>query len=685
MNLRPVKPKACIPCRTRKVKCDRRSPCFNCTAWSLECISPSHIRKCTRPRKNSTTASHQKHDSAATTESLSDRIVKLENTVQTLTDFIKCGRSGLLAGSEFIRQNEASIEEDGLLQAIDRRPDTLVTRSHSPWSSVAASPALSTIYDSTIEPSYGTYHTLNTFPFSRESSPFNSLSLDTSFLHLSPAQIDFCWQKFLENADQIVKVLHTPTAERILRKAKNPVAALNSGQEALVFAIYFSSILSMEPRNVESCFGTTKNTLLMAYRSGIERVLSKAGFLTTADLNTLQAFILFLCFSIFTEETKFVWPLTGLARRLICSIGESKSPLVVEIYKRLWWQLWYLDGRTAEDHGRPRGSYEAIAPPALPLNINDSDIDATMTEAPNQRNGWTEISFCLIRLEIARTNRGMDGVISKNLKKYMIKDCWSRIKSDYLAHCNDEDPLQWLANHVAHVLNTEMWLKFYGQERPSPNYSLQEQSHRDQLFLLCVDIVDTRRRVEREAHGRRWKWLLKGYLQSLPLGFLLTELCYRESSDVVDRAWEVAQSAFTKWRDNERDSKTGVVLHQLMDKAKEKRKQLIERQPFELSPELQIQPEYQSEMPTDAGQNKSNNGYQQRINFPPYSVSDYRDVLSEQSYFPSDGMTPPSRVGYTTDASPYLYHDLERDGPLGYFDVSNPPTEEFLPNDAPSL
>ncbi|KAK2798318.1 hypothetical protein FQN50_008874 [Emmonsiellopsis sp. PD_5] len=685
MSLRPVKPKACIPCRTRKVKCDRRSPCSNCTAWSLECISPSHIRKCSRPRKNSTAASHERHDSTATTESLNDRILKLENTVQTLADFIKCGRPGSLAGSKFIQQNEASIEEDRLLQPIERRPDTLVTRSPSTWSSVAASPALSTIYDSTIEPSYGTYHTLNTFPFSRESSPFNSLSIDTSFLHLSPAQIDFCWQKFLENADQIVKVLHTPTAERILRKAKNRVAVLDSGQEALVFAIYFSSILSMEPRDVESCFGTTKDTLLMAYRSGIERVLSKAGFLTTTDLNTLQAFILLLCFSIFTEETKFVWPLTGLARRLICSIRESKSPLVVEIYKRLWWQLWYLDGRTAEDHGQPRGPYEAIAPPALPLNINDSDIDATMTEAPSQRNGWSEISFCLIRLEIARTNRRMDGVTSQTQKKYMIKDCWSRIKSDYLAHCNDKDPLQWLANHVAHVLNTEMWLKFYGQERPSPSYSLQEQSHRDSLFLLCVDIVDSRRRVEREAHAKRWKWLLKGYLQSLPLGFLLTELCYRESSDVVDHAWEVAQSAFAKWRDNERDSKTGVGLHQLMEKAKEKRRQLVERQPFELSPELQTQPKSQSDMPTEAGQNRSNDSYQQRINFSPYSISDYRYDLSAQSYLTPDGMTPPSRIAYTTDASPYFYHDLERDGPLSHFDVSNPPTEEVLLDNVTSL
>ncbi|OAT01374.1 C6 transcription factor [Blastomyces dermatitidis ER-3] len=62
--------------------------------------------------------------------------------------------------------------------------------------------------------------------------------------------------------------------------------------------------------------------------------------------------MVFLSIGIFMDETKFAWALTALARRLVCSMSAELSPFAKEVHRRLWKQLWYLDRRAVEDHGR---------------------------------------------------------------------------------------------------------------------------------------------------------------------------------------------------------------------------------------------------------------------------------------------------------------------------------------------
>ncbi|PGH03576.1 hypothetical protein GX51_04002 [Blastomyces parvus] len=441
-----------------------------------------------------------------------------------------------------------------------------------------AASAMSTPFNHTIRLNSGLYRTENDFLFPCHPSPFRSSAVELAYLHPTSHQIDICWQTYLNNVDQIVKVLHAPSSEAILQRAQNSNASLASHHYALVFTIYLSAILSMPQEDVESCFNAPKVEVLSAYRAAAELALTRANFLRTENIHTLQAFVLFLSISIFMDETKFAWALTGLARRLVCSMSTELSQFAKEIHRRLWWQLWYLDRRATEDHGEIPSSCEAIMNPELPLNINDSDLAPNMVGAPRQRNGWTEMSFYLVRLEIARTSSKLDTTASQSRKKVIIKEGWSNIRTSYLVHCDDRQPVPWLAKHVAHVLNTEMWFKFYGQECFVASSSPGARTIRNQLFLLAMDIVDTPRRVERDPHAKTWKWLLKGYLQFLPLGFLLTELCYRTSRcEVVDRAWKIAEDAFSRWTDEDRNSKNGEILCRLMDRAKVARAQTILR------------------------------------------------------------------------------------------------------------
>lgn len=77
--------------------------------------------------------------------------------------------------------------------------------------------------------------------------------------------------------------------------------------EALLFTIYYTVVTSMTQEEVKSNFDTDKTTLLARYRFGVEQALSRADFLSTTEVVTLQALVLFLTCVRRHDQTKFVW------------------------------------------------------------------------------------------------------------------------------------------------------------------------------------------------------------------------------------------------------------------------------------------------------------------------------------------------------------------------------------------
>lgn len=398
-----VKPKACISCRTRKVKCDKSSPCTNCTLWSLECVYPSPIRRCPRPRKRLVASPPDEGGGANISPSIDERIQKVEKILEDLTNSINDQSGSLHEINELGETSDAPKEgtgDAGRLDAVENTIGKLITiRDRARplgFNPLDDRPITSATFINGFEPSFANSQRMNTPPWSGGVFQFNYSASETASLLPSPTQTQICWRAFLENVDQLAKVLHTPSAQSILRKAVNNPTSLNNGQKALLFAIYFSSISSMSAEDAEDSFMVDKNTTLAMYRAATEQALTAADFLVTDDLVTFQAFVLFLSFSRYAQDAKLVWALTGLARRL-CIPTSNSSPFTNEINKRLKWQLWYLDRRASDDHGKDACSPDPMKDWELPLNINDEDMDPAMTAAPTARKGWTEMSFCLVR------------------------------------------------------------------------------------------------------------------------------------------------------------------------------------------------------------------------------------------------------------------------------------------------
>lgn len=79
---------------------------------------------------------------------------------------------------------------------------------------------------------------------------YSSSGVNLKALHPLPSQIPFYWQTFLENVNPLVKIIHIPTMNKVVKEVQNNLSSLSKSTEALMFSIYFATITSMTTNEV---------------------------------------------------------------------------------------------------------------------------------------------------------------------------------------------------------------------------------------------------------------------------------------------------------------------------------------------------------------------------------------------------------------------------------------------------
>lgn len=102
------------------------------------------------------------------------------------------------------------------------------------------------------------------------------------------------WQVFLDNVNPLTKIVHTQSVQQRILKACDNLGAVEQGFEALMFGIYCVSLTSLNSKDVERLFGTTKLLFLTSCQQGAQQALNNAGVLKSTELTVLQALILYI-------------------------------------------------------------------------------------------------------------------------------------------------------------------------------------------------------------------------------------------------------------------------------------------------------------------------------------------------------------------------------------------------------
>ena len=432
---------------------------------------------------------------------------------------------------------------------------------------------------------------------------FNFCSTTTSLrtFHPPALQIAMYWELYKERIDPVARVFHRPHTEKLIKEAAQNLDHISKPTEVMMFSIYYAVVTSLPPNDCQTILGLDRDDALKKYRFGVEQSLTRAGFLSTSELLVVQSFTLFLNCVRRSDDTRYVWTLTGLVLRLALSLGVHRdgarfglSPYETEMRRRLWWQIVALDTRASEDHGVDPSVTESSFDTKFPLNINDDDLTPEMTETPQEHDSWTEETFDLIRCTMFTSVRRMNWTppgpspcrskssrITLEEMEKLIEELHQYLESKYLKHCDLTVPLHWVCATVTRLVLAKLWLVVHHPHHREDRGEGLPQEVKDRMFHTSVEVIEFSHLLETERTTAKWGWLFRSYIQWHAVVYVLSQLTHRTTGPQVDKAWSTIEDVFEEWGGVVSASKRGMLwkpIRKLMAKARAVRSEALKKQ-----------------------------------------------------------------------------------------------------------
>jgi len=315
-------------------------------------------------------------------------------------------------------------------------------------------------------------------------------------------------------------------------------------------------------------FGSEKAVLVKQYRFALEQALAKANFINAPDITVAQAFLLFLILVRRHDDTRFAWTLTGLLIRISQALGLHRdgtnfpnlTPFQVEMRRRLFWAVCFLDLRSAEDQGTDLTLIDRTFDTQMPLNINDSDISPESKDFPKPREGPTDMTFSLIRYEVSVVARRLHTVASASApvcprdastsleeREELLSNVHKRVVEQYLNHRDCENnPMYWVAGNVARIIIAKMTLVIYQPLLfPAPGQEHLSDDIRARLFNAAIEMFEYNYLLNTDPRCKQWRWLFQTYTVWHAVAFVLIEVTHRPWGVTAERAWAALNSIYS--------------------------------------------------------------------------------------------------------------------------------------------
>ncbi|KAF4632820.1 hypothetical protein G7Y89_g5305 [Cudoniella acicularis] len=377
------------------------------------------------------------------------------------------------------------------------------------------------------------------------------------------------WQYYVENVDILVKILHKPTVEALIMSCLEDPKKIDASTEALLFAIYFSTVTTMSTEECLALHGEERRKVLPRYRYALEQALAQAGLLTTQEVVILQAVILLIVCSP-RKDPRSTWMLSGTALRVAQAMGMhrdsayfSLSTVDIEVRRRVWWTLCLIDNRISEDCGL-ESNVPMTMDTKLPLHINDSDIAAENIEALIPNTGFTEMTASLIKIEMAET------VLKFKLSQYgkcplsveetetLIRELTGRYESTYLKCLDTSLHLHRLVYLGTRLIIAKLWRILYDPLQRNDPAVLDGEEIKERLLLYNTEVVEITHQLPDKSSKFGWFFLCK-YTRWHAMAYLLIELCSHTEGPGVDRAWAALNAVFGGSGDENKSTRTDGV------------------------------------------------------------------------------------------------------------------------------
>ncbi|CAD6571186.1 MAG: hypothetical protein ASARMPRED_004233 [Alectoria sarmentosa] len=577
-------PLSCSHCRQRKIKCDKKYPCSPCSRSNLNCVFPERAR---HPKKKSAS-------SKATNDELMRRLGRMEDLIEKMKVEGKD-----VGGKKLVEDGSTSSDASQSRHTSEARSPGSNDPDHVEdgmskyigthfWRSLSSEVQglKETMDDDSEEEEEEDSQLSGQSPAetsnSQSSVLFGSSSLhqrELRRLHPSPAQLTALFYIYQKNVDPMAKILHIPSLRKLVMSASANIDAIPSGNyvEALLFAMYYAAVTSLTQEE-----------------SGTESALSNADLLSTKEIGTLQALVIFLTTVRSNDDTMFAWTLFSVAVRLGHSLTlhrestwSSISPFTREIRRRLWWQMVDLDVRGLEDRGSDPFILDSSFNTKKPLNINDDDMKPESMEPIAERKEFTEMTKSHVShlvwdyaVRIGYTPPGredpesLSNVSPLERKINMIQELETILENEVLIHCDPASPIAWVTSVVIRLIGSRLRIAVYHPPLHDMRGMVQQYVSRELVLKTAVQNLEYGHLLGTEPAAAQWRWYFNTRVQWHALAATLAELCVQDKGPLVERAWKVVDVVFEDWAEHIADSRRGMLwrpIKKLMSKAQARR------------------------------------------------------------------------------------------------------------------
>jgi hypothetical protein len=198
-----------------------------------------------------------------------------------------------------------------------------------------------------------------------------------------------------------------------------------------------------------------------------------------------------------------------------------------------------------------------------------------MKEPPQDKEGATEMIFCCLRYETAqalrtaRTTTNIDGswgITSGSSPELLaekdkaIDALEARFEKQFVQHCDPSIPLHLLTIYVAKsVICTMRIMAHHPRQYPDKGASMS-QREKDMLFTESLKEMEYDSLGYTSKSVRGYLWHISSHFQLDAFIYLISELRYRTTGDLVERAWQQIKFSFENRPEMITDTKNSLFL-----------------------------------------------------------------------------------------------------------------------------
>ncbi|KAF8472535.1 fungal-specific transcription factor domain-containing protein [Kalaharituber pfeilii] len=442
-------PVSCGPCRNRKLKCNRQSPCENCVKRN-DVDSCTYASSCRRPRKLYTSGtdemqsridrleglvlslmhSKQDHSISGSDSSVLDRRTPHDRSRKPFTgedddeDFDYDDDSMVTDPAGFTKGRHHKIKEDPDSQVEEVRHALGVMQVGRGASYFRGETHIHTILQeiSEIKSFYQnakdkifqtTDHTADqneTFPFAAGSRMSKEELIE---LILPRPIVDRVIENFLQWHDPIYHIIHKPGFFKEYEDFwSNPTAADPLWLALLFIIMHTSWKMFAYSGNGPAEYQDRASTLAQHYRNASEAALVLGGFTKKKSYHYHSLRTLYLMCTSGSYGSDHTWLLMGWIIRIAMVMGLHRDgeqyklpPFEIEIRRRLWTSLLCMDFVHSIQIGLPSMIRNTDFDTQIPLNLNDDEIieDLTQMPTPHDYEQKTDISYLIFKTKLTLT------------------------------------------------------------------------------------------------------------------------------------------------------------------------------------------------------------------------------------------------------------------------------------------